>query len=340
MARKKAHEEHTNHEAWAIPYGDLVTLLLALFVVLYSMSAINEGKFRVLSDSLNAAFNGKPRTSKPIEIGDRPQKGKGPAERSTVIPRQGGSPPQPTQPATNLAALRSSALRGMGNLKGDGQAEGQGEGQRDGSANLKRMADAVNKALGPLIERRMVTVRRNAFWLEIDIRTDILFPSGVAEIAPDARPVLAQLAAILKPFPNPVRIEGHTDNVPIRTVAFPSNWQLSASRAAGVVSLFMQEGVEPTRMSVAGFGEYQPAADNRTVDGRNRNRRVLVVVLGVDDQQLARQLADGGAAEDGQSLPQPEPTALIAPEQAAEPLPDGAGDGAALTLAGHPAASP
>ena len=290
MARKKAHEEHANHEAWAIPYGDLVTLLLALFVVLYSMSAINEGKFRVLSESLNAAFNGKPRTSKPIEIGDKPQLGKGPAERSTVIPRQGGSPPQPLRHDSNLAALRLPA----------GLPHGAGSQRGAGARDLDRMADAVDKALGDLIDRKMVTVRRSAFWLEIDIRTDILFPSGVAKLSAEAQPVLAEIAAILKPFSNAVRIEGHTDDRPIRTAAFPSNWQLSAGRAAEVVSLFMSEGVAPERMSVAGFGEYQPVASNATAEGRNANRRVLAVVMGVDDEKLAQQLAVD------ESLPQPD----------------------------------
>ena len=282
MARKKAHEEHANHEAWAIPYGDLVTLLLALFVVLYSMSSVNEGKFRVLSESLNAAFNGKPRTVKPIEIGNKPQVGKGPADRTTIIPRQGGTPPGVSKPIIPLAALRSTALRSL-EQKTAGDVS-------NGNMSLKRMADAVDQALGDLIERKLVTVRRSPLWLEIEIRTDILFPSGVADLSTDARPVLAQLAAILKPFPNPIRIEGHTDDRPIRTATFPSNWQLSAGRAASVVALFMQDGVDPVRMSVAGFGEYHPAADNATSEGRNRNRRVLIVVLGADDDALAGEL--------------------------------------------------
>jgi len=124
-----------------------------------------------------------------------------------------------------------------------------------------------------------VVVKRTEFWLEIEIRTDILFSSGSAQVAPTALPVLSRMAEILKPFPNLLRIEGHTDNVPISTASFPSNWELSAARAASVVHLFMRQGVDPQRMTVNGLGEYRPVASNTSVENRNRNRRVVIVVL-------------------------------------------------------------
>lgn len=125
----------------------------------------------------------------------------------------------------------------------------------------------------------MVVVRQHKQWLEIEIRTDILFASGDAQVANGAREVLDRVAGILAGLPNPLRVEGHTDNVPIRTVAYPSNWELSAARAASVVHLFMTQGVEPARMEIAGFGEYRPKAPNDTAAGRDQNRRVVIIVL-------------------------------------------------------------
>ncbi len=280
MARRRAHEEHANHEAWAIPYGDLVTLLLALFVVLYSMSSVNEGKYRVLSDSLNEAFGGRPRSTMPIQIGEHALRGSSPS-LVTLLPKPGAAT------ARTLSPVRPP-------LPTAGTARG---GERD----IRRMAAEVQKAMGALIDRKLVSVRANGLTLEIEIRADILFPSGVAEVSAAAKPVLARVSSILKDFPNPLRVEGHTDNLPIATLAYPSNWQLSSARAASVVALFMSEGLDPTRMSVAGFGEYQPKATNDSAEGRNANRRVLVVVLGSPEAAAATQTA---AAE---PLPAPAP---------------------------------
>lgn len=285
MARRRAHEEHANHEAWAIPYGDLVTLLLALFVVLYSMSSVNEGKYRVLSDSLNEAFGGAPRAAQPIQIGDNTPRGTANA-LITLLPRPGAVPVRTLRPPLPTA----------------GQPRG---GERD----IRKMAADVRKAMGDLIDRKLVTVRSNGLMLEIEIRADILFPSGVAEVSAAAKPVLARVSSVLKPFPNPIRIEGHTDNVPIATLAYPSNWQLSSARAASVVALFMNQGLEPTRMSVAGFGEYQPKVPNDTAEGRNANRRVLIVVLGTIDSAAMTQSA---AAEPPPAPAPPEAAAVNA----------------------------
>jgi chemotaxis protein MotB len=141
------------------------------------------------------------------------------------------------------------------------------------------MQRQVQDAMQALIEAKLVTVRRENMWLEIEINADILFPSGAGEFAPAAEPVLDKLAEVLKPFPNPIRVEGHTDDRPIRTAAFPSNWELSAARAASVVHQFMRQGVDPLRLEIVGFGEFHPRQSNDTNDGRNANRRVVVLVL-------------------------------------------------------------
>ncbi|MBT2145221.1 MULTISPECIES: flagellar motor protein MotD [unclassified Rhodanobacter] len=265
--RRRRHEEHVNHEAWAIPYADLMTLLLAFFVVMYAVSVVNEGKFRVMSESLIEAFNGsshaiaplpptriRPHNIAPAIAAPAGQSG------SSIVPIAVPIPPHPV-PASG----------------GSGREAGHQSKQQQ--ENLGRIEDQVRKALQPLIDRKLVVVRHKPDWLEIEIRTDILFPSGVAQLSEPANAVLRDLAAILARFGNPLRVEGFTDDVPISNALYPSNWELSAARAASVARLFSMTGIAPARLGIIGWGEMRPVADNATVEGRNQNRRVLVVVM-------------------------------------------------------------
>jgi chemotaxis protein MotB len=264
--RRHRHEELINHEAWAIPYADLMTLLLAFFVVMYAVSVVNEGKFRVMSESLIEAFNGsshaiaplpptriRPHNIAPAIAAPAGQSG------SSIVPIAVPIPPHPV-PASG----------------GTGREAGRQSKQQE---NLGRIEDQVRKALQPLIDRKLVVVRHKPDWLEIEIRTDILFPSGVAQLSDPANAVLRDLAAILARFGNPLRVEGFTDDVPISNALYPSNWELSAARAASVARLFSMTGIAPARLGIIGWGEMRPIADNATVEGRNQNRRVLVVVM-------------------------------------------------------------
>ena len=265
MARKKKHEEHANHEAWAIPYGDLVTLLFALFTVMYAMSSVNEGKFRVLSDSLIAAFHGAPKSLQPVNIGEKE-------------PGKGGEKPLSGIQPTVLMKIKQQDTPGEGRSPRDPDVPKPPE-PRASPAALIRMEREVQNAMQALIDAKIVTVRRESLWLEIEINTDILFASGVSDFSPAAVTVLDKLADVLKPFPNSVRVEGHTDNRPIKTSAFPSNWELSAARAASVVHEFTKDGLDPLRLEIVGFGEFHPRQANDTVEGRNANRRVAILVL-------------------------------------------------------------
>ncbi len=283
MARKKKHEDHQNHEAWAIPYGDLVTLLFALFTVMYAMSSVNEGKYRVLSDSLVAAFRGTPKTTEPINI-DKNTAGKGGDRQLSGMKPTALMKIKVNKPAVPTIAAKGSLIGDKGpseSVDGTG-VDSHGDREDPGKA-LFQMADEVKTALQGLIDKNLVHVRQTATSLEVEIKTDILFPSGVARVQATALPVLDTVAKILKPFPNAIRVEGHTDNRPIATATFPSNWELSAARAANVVELFSKAGVNPLRMQVLGLGEFRPSVANDTADGRNTNRRVVIVVL----EQLA-----------------------------------------------------
>jgi chemotaxis protein MotB len=265
MARKKKHEEHVNAEAWAIPYGDLVTLLFALFTVMYAMSSVNEGKFRVLSDSLIAAFHGAPKSIQPVNIGEKE-------------PGKGGEKPLVGLMPTALIKIKERHASAQDDSPRDPTLS-EAHTSNEAPGALIRMERAVQDAMQALIDAKLVTIRRESMWLEIEINTDILFPSGAGAFSPEAAPTLDKLAEVLKPFPNPIRVEGHTDDRPIKTSAFPSNWELSAARAASVVHEFTKAGIDPLRLEIVGFGEFRPRQANDTPEGRNANRRVAILVL-------------------------------------------------------------
>lgn len=287
MARRHVHEEHVNHEAWAIPYGDLITLLLAFFVVMYAISNVNEGKYRVLSSSIREAFHGtEAQDPAATALSD------GLLSAEALI----GTP--------GAAALLPLAEQARSDLPIDSEAR---QRLQDTALQVGAQLDAiqrqVERALGPLILSDQVTVSREGLWIEVDIRSDVLFASGSAVLEAEAREAILQLATVLRELPNELRVEGHTDNQPIASAVFPSNWELSAGRAASVIRLLEERGVDPRRMAAVGFGEKRPIADNTSPVGRAANRRVVLVILatpGVDQARVDQDLA-GAAVE---SLPQ------------------------------------
>ena len=285
MARRKRHEEPIGHEAWAIPYGDLVTLLMAFFVVMYAVSVVDAGKYHVLSDSLVEAF-GAPAAIDPIQIGEPTQElnpisedvrrslapveiiAGTPAADTTVVsesePRTepGFEPFSPTDVA--LAAL-------IGNASEEERGRILGE--------IQEMSAELEEAMGSLIEAGNIEIKRQPYWIEVAINSNLLFSSGSATLESAARPVLAGVARLLGRRDVRIHVEGHTDNLPINNTIYPSNWELSSGRAATVVNLFAQNGVDPERMVAIGYGQFQPVDSNATEAGRARNRRVAVIVL-------------------------------------------------------------
>ncbi len=312
MARRRTTEEHENHERWLVSYADFITLLFAFFVVMYSVSSVNEGKFRVLADSLVANFPDRMKSLSPIQIGElvrSPYHEQQQSIRATpLIPEhirgayktEGGElgeaqgEPDDAKDASDDTAdgddvvtadptsqaeieIESAAEEVRGHESASETVAGEGQ---DGEAmsDIETVAVEVKQSMAPLIDDDLMEVREGEAWLEIEFKSNILFSSGNAKLGRRAMPILTELAEILKTFPNPIQVEGFTDNIPIRTSVFPSNWELSAGRAASVVHLFNELGVHPDRMVAIGYGEYRPVADNSTADGRNRNRRVVVVI--------------------------------------------------------------
>ncbi len=316
MPRRRRHEEHLNHEAWAIPYGDLVTLLLAFFVVMYAISSVNEGKYRVLSDSLFAAFRGAPRTLQPVQVGEK-QVGSGADVKTTLVEQSmlEGQPRSLLAPVPVKTGMPdpSRAEAALINARQSARAKA-----------LQHVADQVARAMDSLVKANLVMVRRTDFWIEVEIKTDILFPSASAQLEPGAVGVIEKLGEALAPFPNPIRVEGHTDNLPIKTVAFFSNWELSAARAGSVVRVLASKGVDPGRLAVIGYGENRPTHSNDTPEGRNANRRVVVVILSTDTSS---------SAPGQNSETNPEGTPPVTSTEGAAPM-DAARQGPALAQPG------
>jgi chemotaxis protein MotB len=325
MARKRKHEDHTNHEAWAIPYGDLITLLLAFFVVMYAISSVNEGKFRVLSDSLTAAFNGAPKSLEPVQIGEKTH-------------GKGGEPEkQPLQPSA-ISGTQHTSLAPI-----DKPVPPATPAEHPMAQQLKRVADELEGSLQSLMDANLVTVRRHEYWIEVEVRTDILFQSGDATLPNRAIPALDALAETLVKYPNPIRVEGHTDNRPISNRFYPSNWELSAARAARVVHSFVKAGVGPDRLSVIGFGDNRPVKPNDTPAGRDANRRVVIVILSGDGKTTSDESAniasEASAANAPVALP---PLAAQGETQSTTPAPAAGTETAPLPVnlnagAGNPA---
>lgn len=167
MARRKHHEEHANHEAWAIPYADLMTLLLAFFVVMYAISSVNEGKYRIMADALTDAFGGAPRTINPVQVGNKQVQGGGWDSPSVIKSgtKVGPSAPAPSHDPTLLPSMASQMRMPVSvhNQEQIARAERQ----------LNRIADRLTAALAPLIDRGMISVRRTELWIEVEINSDI-----------------------------------------------------------------------------------------------------------------------------------------------------------------------
>jgi chemotaxis protein MotB len=288
--RRRHHEEHTNHEAWAIPYGDLITLLLAFFVVMYAISSVNEGKFRVLSDSLVAAFRGAPMAPEPIQVGHlaRALQPSPAGAFGTIVPMD-----------MEVARMISEADVGGWDLpEGEGGTDLVGEAERLFAEGIDRLAERISAAMMPLIDADLIRMRREQFWIEVEMNTELLFSSGSAALFPEARPILETLSDILRDLPVRIHVEGFTDNVPINTPAFPSNWELSGARASSVIRLFVENGLNPEKMAAVGFGEYRPISDNDTPEGRSQNRRVTIVIL-ADFNRREGQAAEPASLREG-----------------------------------------
>ncbi len=287
MARKKHVEEHENHERWLVSYADFITLLFAFFVVMYSISSVNEGKYRVLSDSMVAAFAAPARSLEPVQVGNlmrSPMQSETPFDRKKPVIELFHIP----LPEHDIREKLNKKLK-EDKEKADREAKEKAAAEKDREdAAAQALADSIEKSMADLVDAGLIKVRRDRRWIEVEIKSSVLFGSGSAELAAGSQPVLRKLAKKLAPLNTTIHVEGFTDNIPIDNFEFRSNWELSAARAASVVHLFTRLGVNPERMAAIGYGEYRPIASNDTPQGRSKNRRVVLVILSGVDPRISQ----------------------------------------------------
>lgn len=245
MARKRYEEEEDNHERWLVSYADFITLLFAFFVVMYAISSVNEGKYKVFSNSLITAFN--PRS--------------GPPATTNIENPPSLLPPLPIAQRRAQEALRR---------------------EKD---YMTTIAKDLKRILAPLVREGKVRVTQNSRGVSVEINASVLFAPGEAALSVESNQALSVVATLLRTDTHDIQVEGHTDDVPINNPSFASNWELSSARASSVVRLFIDSGVNEKRLTAVGHAANMPVAPNETIEGRARNRRVNVTVLsGIPDR--------------------------------------------------------
>lgn len=267
MGRKK-HAEHVNHERWLVSYADLLTLLFAFFVVLFASSVSDKKKTAKMAQAMQTAFQ---------------QKG--------IFDAHAETPPLAPGAGTSFGEPRPLELPVETPTGQTGKGPGKGQGN-EAAAKVANAQHAMEQSLAPAVQNGMLKMRKDDDGLTLSLYSAGFFPSGSAEVRPAAMPLLLQIAASLPK--GMLRVEGHTDNQPIHTEQFPSNWELSTARAAAIAAVLMRESsVPPANFTLAGYSEFHPVADNGTEKGRAENRRVDIVLLrpGAEPQKPATAVA-------------------------------------------------
>lgn len=252
--RKQKIDDHVeNHERWLVSYADFITLLFAFFVVMYAVSSVNEGKYHVLSSSLVSAFKNNDSTDA------------APVQSTEFIPIN----IHPTIQTDSVKPIDNLSIRTARKQE-----------------KMKSMAKDILRALDPLVKDGQVRITQSSRGITVEINASVLFSPGQAKLAENSSLTLQSVANVIKGHEHEIHVEGHTDNLPIHNGNFPSNWELSTARASSVVRLFIENGVEPHRLTAIGYGENRPIESNETLDGRKRNRRVSVMILSTNPDKV------------------------------------------------------
>ena len=251
MAKRVIQEDPISHERWLVSYADFLTLMLAFFVVMYSVSQVSESKYRVLSNTLTAAFNVPEMSIKPIQTGE---------------------------PVLGIPGEVNPDLDVVGEEDSVEVSGGPESGQPQLPEEFQKISTSVEDQFSDLMDQQLISVQGNEEWLEIELKSGMLFGSGNATPSDQAGAIITELADIVRDSPLPIRVEGFTDNVPIATNQFASNWELSSARATSIVKLLADAEIDPARLAAIGYGEHQPVSDNSTPEGRASNRRVTLMI--------------------------------------------------------------
>ena len=245
MARRKKQEAPENHERWLVSYADFITLLFAFFVVMFASSQADKGRAKQVSESVKKALEGQ-----------------------------------------SISAAVASILGGTVHDKGQGNAQMKGPGgaevQKDAAETVELLPSlkVLTTELREEIHDGSIKIAMGRRGMTISFSQTALFPSGGDEIAPQSYGSLQKVASAIKRIPNPVRLEGHTDAIPIHNARFRSNWDLSAARSIALLTILTEDlGTPASRFSISGYADTAPVADNETEEGRARNRRVDIIIL-------------------------------------------------------------
>lgn len=258
MRRRRRTEEHVNHERWLVSYADFITLLFAFFVVLYASSQVDKRKIGKLALSIQVAFQ---------ELGVfETSNTKIPLSDSEAVPFSQVQVVENSEKTTDIEHF----VQPMKGILSPNQS----------SEPLKDLRAELEKALAPEILKHVVEVKARREGLVVSLREIGFYESGSSNLRPSSKEAIDRLAAVLRVRTESLRVEGHTDNVPIHNVRFDSNWELSTARATDLIKLFITRyHFEPARLSAAGYAEFHPVSSEETAEGRARNRRVDVVIL-------------------------------------------------------------
>lgn len=243
MRRQREEEPIDNHDRWLVSYADFITLLFAFFVVMYAISSVNEGKYKVLSGALVDAFSSDAVKVQPI-----------------------------TQALPAVAPVTVNPILIQ-------HPRGNSDAMRREKGRMTDMARDILKVMEPLVRQGKVRVTQSSIGVNVEINDSVLFEPADAKLSAPSAEALVAIAAVLKDDDHAIQIEGHTDDLAIRSAAFPSNWELSAMRASTVVRLFADNGIAQQRLTAIGHGATQPIAGNDTPAGRQQNRRVVIMIL-------------------------------------------------------------
>jgi len=261
VSRRRKHASHANHERWLVSYADFITLLFAFFVVLYASSQVDKRKVGRLALAIQVAFQemGVFQTS------------------STQVPMDPNEPmPFSAVQAVENLGRNSSVARVASHPEGT-----LGGGRENG--DLAQLQAELETTLAAEIKRKEIAMRREPDGLVISLREVGFFESGEAQMKSGSQAAFDRIASMLRQRECRLRIEGHTDNIPIHNAQFSSNWELSTARATEIVRLLIvRDGYSANRLSAAGYAEYHPIASNAAAEGRSMNRRIDIVVLGQD----------------------------------------------------------
>ncbi|MEI7842582.1 MAG: flagellar motor protein MotD [Gallionellaceae bacterium] len=245
MKNQNRHQEESNGERWLVSYADFITLLFAFFVVMYAISSVNEAKYKMFSESLKISLHS-------------------PSSSSVATESTNVVAPPPLHLNKVLVDKRVAVL---------------GEQQRKVEDRMKKLTSRLNFAMAELVEQQKVNIKLEKRGLVMDISASSLFDAGKSVLHEDAHKILKSVAEILSKEDFAVEVEGHTDDSPIATPQFPSNWELSAVRASSVVRMLIDQGVGENRLSAVGLASNQPLVPNDSAENRNKNRRVTITIL-------------------------------------------------------------